>query len=261
MPSLIFFPPLRSLLAMARCVAGRMLHIRWPDNRLTVTAAPPVGVCIPKESACLVPRRTVTLTCIRGVTRLRPHRPRTTRSGKVQQANYPYYSSRIVRNSLSEWPTMDTQDAIRFWTFHDGTRADDARSPVTDSQLTAFSHRFCIQLPPALIELYRQQNGGFSDRFESLLWPICTGESDDATSLRILCGTYHEDEDLERQWTSLMGDLANVIVFLGDGHFYYVLNYNRCDNGDPIVWYVDENGARSTGQSFAQWIAESLKIG
>jgi hypothetical protein len=156
---------------------------------------------------------------------------------------------------------MDTNDAFRFWTLPDGSRADDASPPVPDSQIAKFSQQFGVDLPKALIELYRQQNGGFSAHFESVFWPISNGENDDMTSLGTLCETYHEDENLDRLWTSLMDDLTKVIVFLGDGHFYFVLNYNECRNGEPIVWYVDENNAKSTGQTFAEWIAEAFRGG
>jgi hypothetical protein len=156
---------------------------------------------------------------------------------------------------------MDTDDAIRFWTLPDGSRADDARPPVTDSQLAAFTQQFGVELPSDLVELYRQQNGGFSVRFESLFWPIAHGGNDDVTNLRTLCETYHDDEGMSRLWTSCMGDLANVFVFLGDGHFYFVLNYNDQKNGEPIVAYVDDNGVRTTGQTFAEWIVKSIGSG
>lgn len=153
---------------------------------------------------------------------------------------------------------MDTNAAIRFWTFPDGSRAEDRRPPVTDSQLATFAQEFGVELPTALIELYQQQNGGFSIRFESLFWPIGQGGSDDLTTLRKLCETYHENEGLERRWASLLGDLGSVIVFLGDGHFYFVLNYNDKKNKEPTVCYVDDNGVKATGHTFAEWIAESL---
>jgi hypothetical protein len=46
MPSLIFFPPFRSVLAVAFCAVHRMLHIPWPDNRL---AAPRLGIHFPQD--------------------------------------------------------------------------------------------------------------------------------------------------------------------------------------------------------------------
>lgn len=159
---------------------------------------------------------------------------------------------------LSDRPTMDTNDAIRFWALPDGSIAEDARPPVTDAQLAMFAQRFGLELPAALVQLYRQQNGGFSVRFESLFWPIEHQENDDITNLRTLCETYHDDEAVGRLWTSWLGDVANVFVFLGDGHFYFVLNYNDRKNGEPVVYYIDDNGVKSTKQTFAEWIVTAL---
>lgn len=156
---------------------------------------------------------------------------------------------------------MDSNDAVRFWTLPDGSLPEDANPPVTDAQLAFFRQQYDFQLPDALVVLYRQQNGGFSIRFESLFWPIAQGASDDVTTLHTLCETFHQDEDLERQWAILLGDLGNVLVFLGEGHFYFVLNYNQQKNGEPTVCYVDENGVRETTQTFEEWIAEALGNG
>lgn len=154
---------------------------------------------------------------------------------------------------------MDEAIQKQLWLLPDGEPADDAPPPLTDSQLGRFVEQFSVEPPAVMIQLYRLQNGGFVERFQSSFWPISRGENTDCTSLKVLCETYHHDEDLEQRWASNLGDLSTVIVFLGDGHFYFTLNYNHGHQEDPIVWFVDENGAKSTGKNFESWLLESIK--
>lgn len=44
------------------------------------------------------------------------------------------------------------------------------------------------------------------------------------------------------------------MVFFGDGHFYFALNFNDTIGDEPIVWYVDDNGAKRTGLRFEDWL-------
>lgn len=147
----------------------------------------------------------------------------------------------------------------KLWLLPDGEPAFDALPPMTETQLCRFVDQFSVELPVLMVQLYRLQNGGFADRFQSSFWSIGIGENTDCTSLQKLCKTYHDDEELEQLWSSLLGDLSNVIVFLGDGHFYFTLNYNQVEGDEPIIWFVDENGAQSTGQNFESWIRSYIE--
>lgn len=149
---------------------------------------------------------------------------------------------------------MAESDITRLWTFADGTTAPDAPSPVSDVQVNAFEQRFGVKLPSALIELYRQQNGGFSERHLAAFWSIERGSNTDITSLQVLVTDYHEDADLETEWAQRLGDLTRIVVILGDGHFYFVLNYNDMRDGEPSVWYMADCVTRSTSKTFANWL-------
>ena len=87
----------------------------------------------------------------------------------------------------------------RLWTFTDGTTAPDAAPSLTDSDVNEFKRKFGLDLPPSLIELYRQQNGGFSERHLTSLWSVERGENTDVVTLRRLASTYHKDDELESE--------------------------------------------------------------
>lgn len=140
------------------------------------------------------------------------------------------------------------------WLLDDGQRAPDAPPPVTETQLAAFQHKYGLTLPETLQTVCKIQNGGFSLRYESSFWPIEAGQHDDMTTLQMLSKTYHQDQAIEDFWQEQLGDLSGVVVFLGDGHFYAVLNYNRLVNEEPTVEIVTESTTKPTGGSLAQWL-------
>ncbi|QDT99595.1 SMI1/KNR4 family protein [Gimesia aquarii] len=148
---------------------------------------------------------------------------------------------------------MATNDITRLWTFSDGSQAPDAPPPVTDAQLDEFEIRYGIKLPPEMIKLYQQQNGGFSERHLFSFWSIQLGKNSDITTLSSLIDD-HDEDGLESIWKKQLGDLNRVFIILGDGHFYFVLNYNEIRDGQPIVWYVSDEVVRSTSLNFADWL-------
>lgn len=149
---------------------------------------------------------------------------------------------------------MTDKSITRLWTFADGTTAPDAPQPVTDEQINSLERKFLIKLPATMIELYRRQNGGFSEHHMESLWSIERGNNCDMTSLQVLATTYHEDPGLEAEWRLSLGDLSRVIVMLGDGHYYFALNYNDLHEGEPRVWYVADSIVRSTAMLFGDWL-------
>lgn len=146
------------------------------------------------------------------------------------------------------------RDLQSVWLLDDGSRPPDVLPPVTVEQLDAFKARYGLDLPMAMRDLYQIQNGGFSLRYECIFWPIECGRNDDMTTLAELASSYHQDDALSDMWRNSLGDLARVVVYLGDGHFYYVLNYNDTVGVEPTVWMVTESSCKSTKETFGDWL-------
>lgn len=145
---------------------------------------------------------------------------------------------------------MTPAEARTFWHFPEAE--DPPPGPATESMIHDFNSRHGISLPESFVTLYRCQNGGASPLHDDSFWSI-DGEVTPLTTLELLCDGYH-DEDLVSTWTSLLGDLSRVVVFFGDGHFYFALNFNDTIGDELIVWYVDDNGAKRTGLHFEDWL-------
>ena len=144
------------------------------------------------------------------------------------------------------------------WIMENGLRSLEAPTAVTDEQVNSFELKHGIAIPQSLVKLYKIQNGGFSLRFECFFWPIERGQDDDMTTLASLTGTYHEDATVHDLWVNQLGPLNKVFVFLGDGHFYFVLNFNRVEDGQPTVAEVTESQVRQTNFSFEQWLQNAI---
>ncbi|QDU08400.1 hypothetical protein [Gimesia aquarii] len=95
--------------------------------------------------------------------------------------------------------------------------------------------------------------GGFSERHLFSFWSIQLGKNSNITTLQSLMD-YHDEDGLESIWKKQLGDLNRVFIILGDGHFYFVLNYHEIRDGQPIVWYVSDEVVRSTSFNFADWL-------
>jgi len=160
----------------------------------------------------------------------------------------------LTKTSCSD--TAMAMNLERVWELPADAGHYEKPAPVTDSQLRAFEQRHGAKLPPTLEALYRKQNGGFSLLFGFSFWPVEQGTNADMTSLQILVETFHEDSAQRDRWRNALGPLENAIVFLGDGHFYIVLNYNDAIEGDPVVWQVDDTTGNSTRMTFDSWITK-----
>lgn len=143
----------------------------------------------------------------------------------------------------------------RFWKITDPTLHDgEFPLPVADYQLEAFEQKFGVPLPSQIIALYRHQNGGFSERHLGSFWSIESDEEESITTLQNLIAEVHEDATLEADWRQHLGGLDRVFAIFGDGHFYFVLNYNDLRENQPTVWYMDESTIRSTSLTFGEWL-------
>ncbi len=145
---------------------------------------------------------------------------------------------------------MTPTEAQAFWNCPESE--DEPPKPATDAMIREFNNHHGISLPDSFVTLYRCQNGGASRIHYDSFWSI-NGEITPLTTLDRLCDGYH-DEDLVNAWRASLGDLSRVVVFFGDGHFYFTLNFNDTIGDEPIVWYVDDNGAKRTGLHFEDWL-------
>jgi hypothetical protein len=63
-----------------------------------------------------------------------------------------------------------------------------------------------------------------------------------------------DDDDVKAFWARTFPNPSRLIVFFGDGHFYFGLNYDDQSSDEPAVWYITNDNAESTGKTFEQWI-------
>lgn len=145
---------------------------------------------------------------------------------------------------------MTPAEAATFW--HCPESEDPPSEPATDAMIREFNARHGVALPDSFATLYKSQNGGASRLHGDSFWSI-DAEIVPLTTLDRLCDGYH-DEDVVAAWTELAGELSQIVVYFGDGHFYFALNFNDVDGGEPIVWYFDDNGAKRTGMQFEGWL-------
>ena len=145
---------------------------------------------------------------------------------------------------------MTPTEAAEFWLFPEAE--DEPPPPASEDQIRRFNRDHQIELPESFVILYSQQNGGgtqhLPDPFWSLDDPVCP------VSSLVTVGDWTHDEDAKRYWQMTFGDPGRVVVFFGDGHFYFALNYNELKLGEPMVWYITDDNAYSTTRSFEQWI-------
>lgn len=146
---------------------------------------------------------------------------------------------------------MTPAEAKAFWHFPD--LEDSPPEPATDAMIQEFNERHLLRLPDSFVALYQVQNGGLSPTHYQTFWSI----NDDVcplTTLDQVCDGRHDDE-IVGMWTKELEDLSRLVVFFGDGHFYFALNFNDLQEDEPIVWYLDDNGAKRTGMRFEPWLA------
>lgn len=142
--------------------------------------------------------------------------------------------------------------------------------PLSDDEVRACEAKFGVRFPGALIDLLKEQNGGYFENSDFKLngkdfrLDEVMGLSSSASWSciqpldRILEPDYFLEEE-RAQIQEVIGDAGRVFAFGGDGHFFYVLDYNRLNKaGEPTVAYIDIEGAvahRTVADSFAELLA------
>lgn len=145
---------------------------------------------------------------------------------------------------------MTPEEAAKFWHFPESE--DPPPGPATDEQINGLQDRYGIKLPESFVTLYQHQNGGGTSKHPDAFWSIRDPQCPVA-SLEDVAEWTHDD-DAKGFWARTFADSSRVIVFFGDGHFYFGLNYDDLSLGEPAVWYITADKAESTGKTFEQWI-------
>jgi hypothetical protein len=142
--------------------------------------------------------------------------------------------------------------------------------PLTDEEVRACETEFGVCFPAALIDLLKEQNGGYFENWDFKLngrdYSIddVTGISSSAKwgAIQPLGGVLDPEfflpEELQRI-REVIGDPARVLPFSGDGHYFYALDYNRLNKkGEPTVAYISIEGEpvhERVADSFAELLA------
>jgi hypothetical protein len=142
--------------------------------------------------------------------------------------------------------------------------------PLTDEEVRVCEAQFGVRFPAALIDLLKEQNGGYFENSDFKLngrdyWiEDVAGISSSAgwgaiqPLGRVIDPDFFLPEE-SQQIREVIGDLAKMLPFTGDGHFFYALDYNRLNKGgEPTVAYIDIEGEpvhKTVADSFAELLA------
>lgn len=144
------------------------------------------------------------------------------------------------------------RDPITYW--KSPAYAPTVRSPLTPAVLADVEHEVGVRLPDALVELLREQNGGYLR---------------DGGLLRSAAGIkenepwFRDAEILEREYWQQAGNLDLLIPIRDGGHTDVCLDYRDCGpTGEPSVTFVDNecDSQRVLAGSFSDYLA-ALEFG
>jgi hypothetical protein len=153
-----------------------------------------------------------------------------------------------------------------FW-IEEPTTSDDL-PPLTDAILEAFHRRVALQLPPELVGLLRQRNGGGLTHTGFAMGKGEVVTIDDLMGVSAAfawngISTLAEflaarDEDVA-EWKGVVADPRRVLLLSGDGHWFAALDYGKAGNAKPaqVVHLELECGAARSplAPSFAALLA------
>lgn len=129
---------------------------------------------------------------------------------------------------------------VDFW-IEEPTTSDDL-PPLTDAVLEAFQRRVALLLPPELVGLLRQRNGG---RLTHAGFALGKGELATVDDLMGVSAGFTwngistlaeflaaRDEDAA-EWKGVVADPRRVLLLSGDGHWFIALDHGKAGNARP----------------------------
>lgn len=141
--------------------------------------------------------------------------------------------------------------------------------PLTDAILEAFQRRVALQLPPELVGLLRQRNGGGLTHtgfamgkgevvtLEDLMGVSAAFDWNGISTLAEFLAARDEDA---AEWKGVVADPRRVLLLSGDGHWFAALDYGKAGNARPaqVVQLELECGAACSplAPSFAALLAK-----